>query len=63
MTPDTPITIQFPGSAIAQVETTWGEFMDANDEDTVDDVLDQLGDGHHYAEIGGGAAPLVWVFA
>lgn len=61
---DTPITIQFPENPeMPDVKCTWDEFAAQNDEDTAADVWDQLNDGHHYAVIGGGASPLVWVFA
>jgi len=56
------ITIQFPGSDIPDVETTWGAFAAENDEDTVADVAEQIA-ADNYAEIGGGASPIVWVFA
>jgi hypothetical protein len=57
MTPATPITIQI--DAGEQIATTWGAFIAANDEDT---VAEQIA-ADNYAEIGGGAAPIVWVFA
>lgn len=62
MTPDATITIQFPGSDVADVETTWGAFVAENDEDTVADVAEQIATDN-YAVIGGGASPVVWVFA
>ena len=62
MNADTTITIQFPGSDIADVETTWGAFAAENDEDTVADVAEQIA-SDNYAVIGGGAAPVIWVFA
>ena len=62
LTNETPITIQFPGSDIADVETTWAAFVAENDEDTVEDVAEQIA-SDNYAEIGGGASPTVWVFA
>lgn len=63
MTPATAITIQFPEQPdMADVETTWGSFVAENDEDTVADVAEQIA-ADNYAEIGGGAAPLVWIFA
>lgn len=62
MNADTPITIQSPGSDVADVETTWGSFVSANDADTVADVAEQIA-ADNYAEIGGGASPLVWIFA
>ena len=63
---DTPITIQFPegdvfGNPKPTVQTTWGEFVAANDEDTVADVAEQIAECFQ-ATIGGGAAPVVWVF-
>lgn len=60
MNMNTPITIQI--DAGEQVETTWGDFVANNDEDTVADVAEQIA-SDNYAEIGGGAAPIVWIFA
>jgi len=67
LTTETPITIQFPegdvfGNPKPTVQTTWGEFVAANDEETVSDVAEQIATDN-YAEIGGGASPVVWVFA
>ena len=64
---DTPITIQFPegdvfGNPKPTVQTTWGQFVANITEDTVADVAEQIA-ADNYAEIGGGAAPVVWVFA
>lgn len=64
MTPtaETPITIiTDPGKSQEVVDTTWGEFVAANDEDTVADVAEQIAECFQ-ATIGGGAAPVVWVF-
>ena len=59
----TAITIQFPDQPeMASVETTWGAFVAENDEDTVADVAELIA-ADNYAEIGGGASPLVWIFA
>ena len=60
MTHDQTITIQF--DAGEPIETTWAAFVADNDEDTVADVAAQIA-VHNYAEIGGGGAPVVWVFA
>ena len=63
MFPDQKITISYPEIAdCADHETTWAQFVEANEAETVADVLAQL-IGSHYAEIGGGSEPLVWVFA
>ena len=56
------ITIQFPGTDAADIETTWAAFVADNDEDTVADVAEQIA-ADNYAEIGGGASPVIWVFA
>lgn len=58
--PDARITIQIDGGEM--IETTWAAFVADNDEDTVADVAEQIA-ADNYAEIGGGAAPVVWVFA
>ena len=60
---DTPLTFEYPDSGNS-AETTWGEFatVNADDPDMLADVAEQIAE-HNYAEIGGGAAPLVWVFA
>lgn len=64
MFPDQVITISYPEIAdCADHETTWAQFVAENDAETVAEVERQLSDDHHYAEIGGGASPLVWVFA
>lgn len=60
MTPSTTITIQHPDSGTV-AETTWAAFCRDNDEDTIADVEAQIA-SDNYAEIGGGAAALVWVF-
>lgn len=63
MNADTAITIQFPEQPeIADVETTWAAFVADNDDDTIADVAEQIA-ADNYAVIGGGASPLVWVFA
>jgi len=63
MNPYTPITIQFPDQPeMADVETTWAAFVADNDDDTITDVRKQI-EANNYAVIGGGASPLVWVFA
>ena len=60
MNMNTPITIQI--DAGEQVETTWADFVANNDEDTVADVAEQIAECFQ-ATIGGGAAPIVWIFA
>lgn len=60
LTSQTPITIQIDAGEM--IETTWADFVASNDEDTVADVAEQIA-ADNYAEIGGGAAPMVWVFA
>jgi hypothetical protein len=64
MTPDQTITIQFPQADpdICDVVTTWAAFVAENDEDTVADVAEQIA-SDNYAVIGGGAAPVIWIFA
>lgn len=66
LTRETPITIRthVPDSADfgTTEETTWGAFEDANDPATVADARAQI-EVDNYAELGGGAAPIVWVFA
>ena len=63
LTNETPITIiTDPGKAQEVVDTTWGEFVANNDGDTVADVAGQITE-YFQATIGGGAAPVVWVFA
>lgn len=63
---DTPITVRTYNAGPAEVgETatmTWDAFVASNDAETVDDARFQIEfDG--YAKLGGGAAPIVWVFA
>ena len=60
MTDDQTITIKFPAGDY--ITTTWAAFVADNDADTVADVAAQIA-VHNYAEIGGGGAPVVWVFA
>lgn len=60
MNPDTEIRIQWPDSG-DEVKTTWAEFAHSNPDDAAE-VEAQIAEDH-YAEIGGGAAPLVWVLA
>jgi len=60
MTPTTPITIQIDAGEM--IETTWADFVANNDEDTVADVAEQIAECFQ-ATIGGGASPVVWVFA
>jgi hypothetical protein len=62
LTSDTLLIVQYPGSHIPDVEMTWAEFVFDNDEDIVADVRDQI-TVNNYAAIGGGASPLVWIFA
>lgn len=63
MNTDTPITIiSNPGKQQEVTDTTWGAFVAANDEDTVADVAEQIAECFQ-ATIGGGAAPIVWIFA
>lgn len=59
----TPLTFEYPDNGTS-AETTWGEFCTVNhdDPDMLDDVKAQIAE-HNYAEIGGGAAPVVWIFA
>lgn len=60
LTPETPIKIK--SDAGEMIETTWSDFVANNDAETVEDAEYQIEfDG--YAKIGGGAAPMVWVFA
>lgn len=60
MTPSTMITIQHPDTG-SVASTTWEAFCRDNDPDTVADAEAQIAEAH-YAELGGGASPLVWVF-
>jgi len=63
MTPTTAITIiTNPGKSQEVVDTTWADFVSSNDEDTVAEVAEQIAECFQ-ATIGGGAAPVVWVFA
>lgn len=64
MTPETEITLSYPGTDAPDCETTWGAFTtdNADDADMIADVLAQIAE-HNYAQIGGGAAATVWVFA
>ena len=63
MFPDETITISYPENPeIADYESTWESFVSHNDPEIVADVLRQLV-GNHYAAIGGGSEPLVWIFA
>ena len=64
MTPETEITLSYPGTDAADVETTWGAFTadNADDADMIADVAAQIAE-HNYAQIGGGASPTIWVFA
>lgn len=63
MTPQTPITISYPDGPPADRECTWQEFIEWNDDaDLVADVAAQIAE-YGYAQIGGGAAPAVWIFA
>ena len=59
----TKLTFEYPASG-GSAETTWGEFATVNrdDPDMLADVARQIGKSN-YAEIGGGAAPLIWIFA
>lgn len=62
MLPDQTITISFPEIAgCPDRETTWAFFVGENDADTVAEVERQLV-ADHCAELGGGAAPLCWIF-
>lgn len=63
MTPNTKLIIQYPDTD-SDAETTWGEFSTVNSDDTdmLADVEAQIAE-HNYAEIGGGAAPVIWIFA
>ena len=66
MFPDQTITLSFPNEPnCPDHETTWASFVEHNEADVVADVLDQLVDYQHsgHATIGGGAEPLVWIFA
>ena len=62
-TPDTVLQISFPPFDKDRL-TTWREFQNANRDDKtmLADVERQIIE-NNYAEIGGGAAPLVWIFA
>lgn len=61
--PDTCIILQFPeADDMPEIETTWGEFAAGNDTDTVAYAAEQI-EADNYAVIGGGATPLVWIFA
>ena len=60
LTAETLIAVQFDASK--PIETTWAAFVADNDADTVADVAEQIA-VDNYAEIGGGGAPVVWVFA
>ena len=65
MTPtrETPITIYInPAQGGKPEVTTWGAFVDANDADIVKEVEAQLL-LDNYAELGGGAFPVTWIFA
>lgn len=65
LTAETPITIRRPLDAedrFGDIATTWGEFVADNDEDTVADAAAQIAIDN-VAYLGGGAAPVVWVFA
>jgi len=69
LTAETPILIRYPSDVEARfgllrddVDTTWGAFVADNDEDTVADAAAQIAIDN-VAYLGGGAAPVVWVFA
>lgn len=63
MTRQTKITLSFPEADIPDQETTWGAFVTDNDDaDMLADIEAQIAT-HGYAQIGGGASPLTWVFA
>jgi hypothetical protein len=64
MRADQVITIYYPEdySESSDHETTWAEFVNDNDPETVAEIERQLNETR-YAKIGGGAAPLVWIFA
>jgi len=65
LTAETPITIRRPLDAedrFGDIATTWGAFVADNDEDTVADAAAQIAIDN-VAYLGGGAAPVVWVFA
>ena len=63
MFPDQLITVSYPTEPnTPDHRITWQQFVDHNDDDVVEDVLTQLL-VRAYAKIGGGAFPLVWVFA
>ena len=53
-----------PLNCYPTTETTWGEFKTVNrdDPDMLADVEHQIA-SDNYAEIGGGASPLIWIFA
>ena len=55
MTPQTQITVSFPEIDADDIETTWQDFVSDNDD------ADMLADVER--QIGGGGAPLTWVFA
>ena len=61
---ETLLTVQYPQSDMPDLEMTWAEFMLENDSDDalIADVHNQIA-VNNYAVIGGGASPLVWVFA
>jgi len=68
LNPSTPITVSKPARSFAaseeDYETTWGEFVADNvdDPEVVADIERQIAE-RNFAEVGGGAAPTVWVFA
>jgi hypothetical protein len=63
MTPQATITLSYPGTSIPDQECTWQDFVEANDDiDMVAAVEAQIAECN-YAEIGGGAMLLIWVFA
>ncbi len=62
LTDKTPITIQYPEGEYDETRTTWAAFVASNDAETVETVREQVEQGY-YATLGGGAAPIVWIFA
>ena len=60
---DTKLVFQYPASD-GEAATTWGEFKTVNsdDPDMLRDVEYQIAK-NNYAEIGGGAMPITWIFA